>query len=49
MDLKKTKTNRGECKLAIDEVNQLLAFQWINSKVVNFVSSMNDASLSTVS
>ena len=39
MDLKKTKTNRGTMKLGHDEVNGILIGQWVDSKVVNFVSS----------
>ena len=39
MNLKKTKTNRGTMKLAHDKVNGVIIGQWVDSKVVNFVST----------
>ena len=39
MTLKKTATNRRTINLAHDEVNGIIIGQWVDSKVVNFVSS----------
>ena len=42
MNLSKTKDNRGTFKLIHDSVNGILCGQWIDSKVVSFVSSLED-------
>ena len=43
LNLKRTKTNRGNCILFHDPVNGLIFGQWVDSKTVNFVSSYEDS------
>ncbi|CAB9512517.1 unknown protein [Seminavis robusta] len=47
LDLDK-KDARGEYKIVADKVNRLLMMQWVDSKVVTMVSSMNDTTVGTV-
>jgi hypothetical protein len=42
------KSDRGTCKLSADKINRVLAAQWVDSKVVNVVSSYCDTSIGTV-
>ena len=48
LNLKKDRTNRGESLLFHDPVNGLIFGQWVDSKVVNFVSSYEDVGSGTV-
>jgi Transposase IS4 len=42
------KCHRGTHKLAADKINRVLAAQWVDSKVVNVISSYCDTSIGTV-
>ncbi|CAB9519499.1 unknown protein [Seminavis robusta] len=48
LDLKKTNSNRGTSILAYDDQNRVTICQWVDSKVVNVVSTLNDASMKNV-
>ena len=48
MNLVKTKKNRGTMKLIHDTENGVICGQWVDSKVVNFVSSYEDIGYGTV-
>jgi Transposase IS4 len=48
MNLKKT-DERGSSIVLVDEVNKLVAAQWVDSKVVNCISTINDTSIGKVS
>lgn len=49
MNLKKNKdTPRGKYIMLADDVNRLLAVQWIDSRVVNFVTTLNNTGVGKV-
>ena len=47
MNMKKNNSEKGDHKICYDSVNQVCCMQWRDSKVVNLVSTLNDASLSS--
>ena len=48
MNLSKSKTNRGTFKVIHDAVNGVVCGQWVDSKVVSFVSTIEDTGHSVV-
>ena len=48
MNLSKSNSPRGSFKLIHDSVNDIICGQWVDSKVVSFVSSLEDTGHSVV-